>query len=184
MSNLWSPRLRDAAQRADFWPVDTAMSEPVPVSAEADAFVRGLEQGRRTVEIELAAEREALLQLVQSCEALEPPAAGAMASLMLATVERLVRDITGAAPINGDLLSERAAALAAQIAGESAPMLVLHPDDLPLIDPDRLGVPVATDDTLTRGAVQARAGDAQFEDGVQAALVRLRAQMDAMGVAS
>jgi flagellar assembly protein FliH len=184
MSNLWSPRLRDAAQRADFWPADAATPTAAPVSVEADAFTSGLEQGRRTVEMELAGEREALLQMVQSCAALEPPAAGAMASLMLATVERLVRDIAGNAAVDADLLRERVDALAAHVAGETAPVLVLHPDDLPLIDTQRLDVLVETDGTLTRGTVQARAGDAQFEDGVRPALARLRAQMDAMGIAS
>jgi flagellar assembly protein FliH len=184
MSNLWSERLSGAAQRADFWSADGAAPMPEAVSAEAEAFARGLEQGRRTVELELAGEREALLQLVQSCDALEPQAAGPMATLVLATVERLVRDIAGAVAIDGTLLAERAAALAGHIAGDSAAVLVLHPDDVSLIDIDRLEISVETDSALARGTVQARAGDARFEDGVQAALARLRAQMDAMGMGS
>lgn len=183
MSNLWSPRLRDAARRADFWPSDGVIPASVPMSVEADAFAHGLDEGRRTVEAEFAAEREALLHLTQSLTAFEAPSAGSLATLIVTSVERLVRDIAGSAPIDGDLLRERAEALAAQVAIEAAPMLVLHPDDAALIDVDRLGMPVETDITLARGNVKARAGDAQFEDGVQTALTRLRAQIDALGVA-
>jgi flagellar assembly protein FliH len=185
MSNLWSPRLRDEAQRADFWPSDGAESgAPTPgISAEAEAFARGLEEGRRTVEAEFAGEREALLQMVHAADALAFPTPGMLASMMVTAVERLVSDIVGNAPVDAVLLRERAAALASLIAVNMAPVLFVHPQDAVLIDVDRLDVAIATDAELSRGSLQIRAGDERAEDGVQAALQRFRAQIAEMGIA-
>lgn len=184
MSNLWSPRLRDEARRADFWPTNRATPAPDAIPNDGDAFACGLEEGRRTVEVELAGEREALLQMVESCAALAMPDSGRLAHLMIATVERLVHDIAGATPIDAELLRERAEALALHVASDAAPVMLVHPDDAALIDTDRVAVPVEADVSLARGTLRVRAGDVQFEDGVDAALARLRAQMNAMGVAS
>jgi flagellar assembly protein FliH len=157
MSKMW--------ERADFWPADRVAS---PV---ADEFTRGVAEGRRTVEAELAAEREALLQLIAGLEALEAP--------MMAAVERLVTDIAGNAPVDRALLEERAAALSALIVGESELVLAVSPDDVALFG-DRA---VIGDPALPRGTVQVRVGEAVIEDGVTSALARLRAEIAAMGIA-
>jgi flagellar assembly protein FliH len=183
MSNLWSPRLRDEARRADFWSSDHVAPIAPAASAEANAFARGLEEGRRTVEAEVAGEREALLQMVQAADALEFPTPGMLASMMVCAVERLVSDIAGDAPIDATLLNERAEALASLIAASMAPVLFVHPDDAVLFDADRLDVAIATDAELSRGALQIRAGDERAEDGVQAALGRFRGQIADMGIA-
>jgi flagellar assembly protein FliH len=163
MSKMW--------ERADFWPVEPGL----PV--ETGDYARGLAEGRRTVEAELASERQALLQLVDGLEALEPMPAGVTASLIVAAVERLVSDIVGNAPIDAVLLNERAEALAGLMSAEA--VLVVHPDDAPLLD----GRPVAGDPALARGTVQLRSGDVLIEDGVASALERLRAELDSMGLA-
>jgi flagellar assembly protein FliH len=183
MSNLWSPRLRDEARRADFWPAGEVASIVSNMSSEADAFTRGLEEGRRTVEAEFASEREALLQMVQAADALVFPTPGMLASMVVTAVERLVFDIAGSAPTDARLLQERAEALASLIAVNMAPVLFVHPLDAALIDADRLDVPVATDPGLARGSLQIRAGDERAEDGVQAALGRFHAQIAEMGIA-
>jgi flagellar assembly protein FliH len=183
MSNLWSPRLRDEARRADFWPSDDAVPVAPVASAEAEAFARGLEEGRRTVEAEFAGEREALLQMVQATDALEFPTPGMLASMMVTAVERLVSDISGNAPIDTVLLHDRADALASLIAVNMAPVLFVHPHDAVLFDVDRLDIAIATDAELSRGSLQIRAGDERAEDGVQAALGRFRAQIANMGIA-
>lgn len=164
MSKIW--------ERADFWPADRVV---LPV---ADDFARGVAEGRRTVEAELAAEREALLQLAQGLETLEAPAAGLLASLMIAAVEQLVIDIVGSAPINGALLAERAAALSAFVATETAAVLVVNPYDAELLG----DIAVIGDPALPRGTVQARAGAVTVEDGVASALARLRSEIEAMGI--
>jgi flagellar assembly protein FliH len=165
MSKMW--------ERADFWPADRVAS---PV---ADEFTRGVAEGRRTVEAELAAEREVLLQLVAGLEALEAPSPGSLAALMMAAVERLVTDIAGNAPVDQALLEERAEALSVFIAGEREAVLAVNPDDVAVFG-DRA---VIGDPALSRGTVQLRVGEAVIEDGVTSALARLRAEIAAMGIA-
>ncbi len=167
MSKMW--------ERADFWPAERLAKAPV------DDFARGVAEGRRTVEAELAGEREALLQLAASLEMLQPPSSAVIASLMVVAVERLVSDIAGQAPVDAVLLRERADMLAATIAGEGQMTLTVHPDDVALFD---TVVPVAGDPTLGRGTVQARLGASVYEDGVAPALERLRAEIVRMGLAT
>jgi flagellar assembly protein FliH len=168
MSKMW--------ERADFWPAERI------ASPEADEFARGLAEGRRTVESELASEREALLQLAGGLDALKPPSIGILATLIVAAVERLVSDIVGDAPIDPMVLIDRAGALAERIAAETEAVLMAHPDDAVLLDEGRIGLRVLVDAGLPRGTVQARVGDAMIEDGVAAALARLRADIVQMGI--
>ena len=165
MSKMW--------ERADFWPAERVV-QPI-----ADDFARGLAEGRRTVEAELAGEREALLQLAGSLETLAPPSSGSIAALIVEAVERLVRDIAGQATVDGVLLRERADALSAMIAGESETLLAVHPDDVMFFDGE---MPVLCDPALDRGTVQARFGGTVYEDGVMPALERLRSEIVRLGI--
>jgi flagellar assembly protein FliH len=168
MSRHWS--------RADLWPSESVQA---PI---ADDFARGLAEGRRTVEAELASEREALAQLVASLEILTPPSPEAFVSMMLVTVERLVRDVVGSAPIDTALLNERATALATFVAGEAAPVLALHPDDVALLDDAQLSVRLVADPALARGTVEARSAAMLAEDGVGPALTRLQRELLRLGM--
>ena len=167
MSKMW--------ERADFWPAERVV-QPI-----ADDFARGLAEGRRTVEAELAGEREALLQLAGSLETLSPPSSGLIAALVVEAVERLVRDIAGQVPVDGVLLRERADALSAIIAGEGETLLAVHPEDVVLFEG---AVPVIGDPSLDRGTVQARIAGTIYEDGVMSALERLRAEIARLGLAT
>jgi hypothetical protein len=167
MSKMW--------ERADFWPTEPSAA---PVQ---DDFARGLAEARRTVEAELAGEREALLQLVTSLEVLQSPSSALIASLIVAAVEQFVTDIAGQAPVDGALLRERAESLAASIAEECHPVLVVHPDDAALLE---LAVPVVGDPLLARGTVQLRTECSIHEDGVAPALDRMRTQMSRLGLGS
>lgn len=165
MSKMW--------ERADFWPA-------ARIAAPGDdEFARGLAEGRRTAEAELVGEREALLQLATSLENLEPPSGAVLASLIVASVERLVTDIAGNAQVDAALLQERADALAVIIAGETEIVFAVHPDDLSLLD---RAVPVVADSALDRGTVQARTAMSVHEDGALPALHRLRAEMGRLGL--
>lgn len=164
--------------RAEFWPTDR-VTEPA-----ADDYARGLAAGRATVEAELAGEREALAQLVASLESLAPPSTEVLVSLMLATVERLVRDVVGAAPIDAVLLNERAGALAAFVANEVEPVLALNPDDVALLDNSHLTVRLVADPALARGTVEARSAAMSVEDGVGPAIARLHREFARLGAVS
>ena len=165
MSKMW--------ERADFWPAESAV-QPI-----ADDFARGLAEGRRTVEAELAGEREALLQLASSLETLAPPSSGLIAALVVEAVERLVRDIAGQVPVDGALLRERADALSAMITTEGETLLAVHPDHVVLFDGP---VPVVGDPSLDRGTVQVQIAGTIYEDGVMPALERLRAEIVRLGI--
>ncbi len=168
MSKMW--------ERADFWPAERV---GLPVD---DDFARGVAEGRRTVEAELAGEREAMLQLAGSLESLQAPSPSVLTELIVSAVERLVTDIVGNAPIDAALLNERAAALAATIATEAEAILAVNPDDLPLLDDERLPFQLVGDHALARGMVEARLGNGTIEDGVRTALGRLRAEIAALGI--
>ena len=161
-------------QRADFWPTVEAASSP-----RRDDFARGVEEGRLAAEAEFADDRDVLLQMIGALPALEAPSVGLLASMMMTAVERLVTDIAGNAPIDAILLEERAVALAALIATESAAVLVANPEDVALFG----GKHVVGDATLQRGTVQVRLGEALHEDGVKSALARLRDAIEQMGIA-
>lgn len=167
MSKMW--------ERADFWPAERTAMPPV------DDFARGLAEGRRIVEAEIAGERAALLHLAAALAALQPPSSGLIASLIVAAVERLVTDIAGHAAVDVDLLRERADALGVMIAGESDAVLAVHPDDVALFE---RGIPVVGDATLARGTVHARMAGSTYEDGVMPALARLRGEIARLGMAA
>lgn len=168
MSKMW--------QRADFWPAEPKLQSP------ADDFARGVAEGRRTVEAEFASERDALLQLIESLETLQPPSPALLTEMLLSAVERLVADIVGAAPIDAALLNARAAALASTIATEAQAVLAVNPGDRAFVDDDRLPFPVISDPALLRGTVEARTSGHVIEDGVASAMGRLRAQIRGLGI--
>ncbi len=166
MSKMW--------ERAEFWP-----TERREIAPEENDLARAVAEARRTVEAEFASEREALLQLAGSLEVLQPPSATVIASLIVASVERLVVDIAGNATIDCDLLCERAAQLAAIVADQGEVMLAVHPDDAHL-----LGSTISTigDRSLSRGTVEARTSTTTHEDGVRPALERMHVEMARMGL--
>lgn len=151
-------------------------------TVRAEAFERGREEGRRTVEMELASERDALNKLVEALDTLQPEPSQALALVLAETVERLVRQIVGTVAVDADLLMARAEAAAALVGDEFAPArLRLHPDDVSLIDPARISVSRVADPTLARGTLILESGEGWIEDGPAIRLERLRAELDRMG---
>ena len=151
-------------------------------SVSADAFTRGWEEGRRTAELELASERDAVAKLAQSLETLRPEASNALALVLAEAVDRLVRQIVGAGGIDAAQLVARAEAAAALIADELAPArLRLNPDELPLLEAARIPIALVADETLARGTLVIETGEGWIEDGPAIRLERLRAELDRMG---
>ena len=145
------------------------------------AFAEGFEQGCRTVEAEVAQEREALAGLTASLHALQRDPTDALAALLAATVERLVHQVVGEVPINPITLVKRAEAAAALIGEEvEASRLLVHPDDLPLFARSRVPVEIAGDPSLERGAVRLEWNRGWIEDGPSVRLERLRAVLDGL----
>ncbi|MFN3944672.1 MAG: FliH/SctL family protein [Allosphingosinicella sp.] len=204
MSNLWG---RDSAAAAasvgsfvirrgvaDFTPFGGEGPRPgnddaPPPSAEeelrqlqSEAFAQGYEEGRRTVEAEVAAERDAVARLAESLETLRPEPTNALALLLAETVDRLVREVVGAVDIDPVTLLARAKAAAALIGDNVEPSkLRCHPDDAELLAGAALDVPIAPDPALERGTLILETGHGWVEDGPAVRLERLRAELDRMG---
>jgi flagellar assembly protein FliH len=154
-----------------------------PGEIEAEAFAQGFEEGRRTVAMEVAGEREELIRLVEALGVLQPEEPHALGELLAETVDRLVRQIVGEVTIDGTLLSDRAHAAAALIADETSPSRMrLHPDDHLRLSNAIIPVDMIADATIAQGTVLLETGDGWIEDGPDVGLEKLRATLDKLGV--
>lgn len=152
---------------------------------QADAFAQGWEEGRRTAELEFAAERDALARLAEALEVLRPEPTNALALLLAETVDRLVRQIVGSTSIDPDLLVARAEAAAALIGAETEPArLRVSPEDASLFDGARIPVPIVADPHVERGSLVLETGQGWIEDGAAVRLDRLRAELDRIGASA
>ena len=159
-----------------------------PVTAEQErtriqeeAFALGFEEGRRAVESEFDAERDALGKLAESLAVLRPEPANALALLLAETVDRLVRQVVGEVEIDAGLLLARAKAAALLVGKDVEPTkLRAHPDDISYLEAGNLQIALEPDPTLSRGAIILETGHGWIEDGPAVRLDRLRAELDKM----
>jgi flagellar assembly protein FliH len=157
-------------------------SEPNPAAIKAEAFAEGFEQGRRTVELELASERNAIKELAESLQCLWPEPPQALAALLAETVERLVGQIVGEVEIDRTLLVSRAERAAAMIVEEQSPSkMLVHPEDLPLLQGARIPVPIAADSSLPRGSVVLECGTGWVDDGPAVRMEQLKEALNRLG---
>jgi flagellar assembly protein FliH len=161
-------------------------SVPVDMACQVEeiAFARGVAEGRRIAEAELAAERDAIAQLAATLPALRPEPTLPLALLLAETVDRLVREIVGEVDIDGLKLLGRANAAAALIGEATQPArLRAHPDDAALLGEAPLEVAVEADARLERGTVLLETAEGWVEDGPAVRLDRLRAELDKVAAA-
>lgn len=146
-----------------------------------EAYARGLADGRRTVEAEIAAERDAIAQLAEALQQLRPEPTLPLAVLLAETVDRLVKEVVGEVEIDGLKLLARAKAAAALIGEATQPArLRVNPDDMALLTDAHLAIELQGDASLPRGAVLLETAEGWVEDGPAVRLDRLRAQLDKM----
>ena len=154
-------------------------AEDPAVQREEEAYLRGLADGRRTVEAEVAAERNAIAQLAEALQVLKPEPTLPLAMLLAETVDRLVREVIGEVEIDGIRLLARAKAAAALIGEATQPArLRVNPDDAALLAEAKLELEIETDPALPRGTVLLETADGWIEDGPAIRLDRLRAELD------
>lgn len=179
----WHSDREQAAAADDDEPVEPEVAPEMDAPArDAASFAEGFAEGQRSVRLELAAERAALVQLTQSLEALRPEPTNALAALLAATVERLVRQIVGNVEVDAALLVARAERAAALIGEEVEPAkLLVHPDDLALLAGANIAVKLVGDPALARGSVRLECGSGWIEDGPAVRLERLKAALDRLG---
>lgn len=148
----------------------------------AQGYADGLTEGRRLALIELEEERAAVVRLMSELEALKPQDSDGLAALLATTVKRLVSQIVGEVEINPDTLAERAQAVAAMIAEETAPKrLRLHPTDVVRLAGAKLPIEVVGDPMLAPGTIMLDTGAGWVEDGPHVRLEKLRTQLDRLG---
>lgn len=127
---------------APLTPVAEAAAEPAD-----DPFSRGLAEGQRLAEAAFAVERQQLLAMVAAAEALQDEPSEELAQLIAETVERLVRQIVEAAPIEADWLRAQAETAAAMVAeADKARTLWVNPADAVLLIDAPIALPARSVD--------------------------------------
>ena len=150
---------------------------------QADAFAEGFNEGRRTVEMEVAAERQAVAALAETLEQYRPEAPEGLAELLAETVDRLVRQIVGEVVIDAEMLQSRVMHVASVIIDASAPARMrLHPDDLDRLANADMDLDLIADPDLLPGSVIVETGTGWIEDGPEVGIEKLRQALERMSV--
>lgn len=159
-------------------------AEPVPSTkaAPVDEFERGLAEGQALTEAGFVQERRRLQALIAAADALQPVEPETLRNLIGSTVERLVREIVGATPIDPQLLG-RQIDEAIQFAGSagSDAVLRLAPDDVALLDGTDCPLPIVADTQLTPGTLRLETQAGTVEHGRKVQLEALRRQLGVTG---
>lgn len=174
------------AQRSGFRPLSLVpageapppVQEPLAEVSEDDPFARGLAEGQRLAEAAFTAERHQLLALLAGAEALQDEPSEELAQLIATTVERLVRQIVEAAPIDADWLRAQAETAAAMVAdADKARTLWVHPEDAVLLADCPLALAIESDPAMVRGTVRLETSTGWIEHGRAVYLDELRAAL-------
>lgn len=164
--------------------------EPMPAAIEEeedadDPFARGLAEGQRLAEAAFAVERQRLLALVAGAEALQDEPSEELAQLIAETVERLVRQIVDAAPIDAEWLRAQAETAAAMVAeADKARTLWVNPADAALLIDSPFRLPVEADPSMPRGTVRIETSAGWIEHGRAVYLNELRAALGSEGISA
>ena len=160
---------------------------PAPYTAQAteqeslheldleDPFALGLAEGQRLAEAAFVAERHQLLALLAGAEALQDEPSEELAQLIAETVERLVRQIVDAAPIDAIWLQAQAETAASMVAdADKARTLWVHPEDAALLADCPLTLAIESDPAMVRGTVRLETSTGWIEHGRAVYLDELR----------
>lgn len=140
-----------------------------------DPFQCGVAEGRLLAAAEFALERRKLQALLSSADALQPEPSDELAVLIGEAVEMLVRQIVGDVAIDAELLTKRAQQAASLVAEcDAARTMWVHPDDLDLLDPDVLAIPLKADPAAERGSIRIDCSAGWIEHGTALYLDQLR----------
>jgi flagellar assembly protein FliH len=143
-----------------------------------DPFALGLAEGQRLAEAAFVAERHQLLALLAGAEALQDEPSEELAQLIATTVERLVRQIVAAAPIDAEWLKAQAETAASMVAdADKARTLWVHPDDAALLVDCPLTLAIESDPAMMRGTVRLETSTGWIEHGRAVYLEELRAAL-------
>jgi flagellar assembly protein FliH len=152
-------------------------TSPVEQPVE-DHYARGLADGQDMAQAAFAVERAQYQALIASAQNLQNEPSDELAALIAQTVERLVRECVGVAPVDAEHLNKQAMRAAALISEcDAARTMWLHPDDLMLIDQNSLPIAVMADPQAERGSIRIDCSAGWIEYGVPLYLNDLRAAL-------
>ncbi len=144
-------------------------------SQPVDEFARGFAEGQSLAEAAFAQERAALQALVASAQALQPVEPQAVRQLILESVERLVSEIVGKAPVEREWLIQQVEGVV-QLAGqvEGRKLLWLNPADMALLEGAELGLELRADAEIMPGSLRLELESGWIEHGRMVMLEALR----------
>lgn len=170
------------------WANEPAFVTPAPLvqpQTADDLFARGLAEGQRIAETAHQLEREKLLALITSCQALQDEPSEELAQLIAETVERLVHQIVATAPIDANWLKTQAEVAASMVAeADKVRTLWVNPADAALLYDCQLKLPVESDPAMMRGTVRIETSAGWIEHGRAVYLDELRAALGNGGPAA
>ncbi len=157
--------------------------EDSQVETEAiDPYQCGIAEGRLLAAADFALEKRSLQALLSSADALQPEPSDELAVLIGEAVEMLVRQIVGDVAIDAELLTKRAQQAASLVAEcDAARTMWVHPDDLDLLDPDVLAIPLKPDPAAERGSIRIDCSAGWIEHGTALYLDQLRIDLGLAG---
>lgn len=164
-----------AAQRSAFKPVRYFSLRAAEPAAVVDEYARGLADGQQLAVTAFTAEKDALLALVTSAQALKPEAGPELSALLRKTVVRLVAQICDRITIDADFLEAQIARAVAVITeADEARQIMVHPDDAALLGQSVHSLAVRSDPGMARGMIRIDCSQGWIEHGVPLGLERLR----------
>jgi flagellar assembly protein FliH len=156
--------------------------EPDTDQSATDAYACGLEEGQRLALTGFALERAQLLALIACAEALQPEPSEELAVLISETVERLVTEIVGNAPVDREWLESHARRAAGLVAlCDAARTMWLNPDDMMLMEGCELGLTLMADPEAAPGTIRIDCSASWIEHGNALYLAELRAELGLKG---
>ena len=151
----------------------------------ADDYQRGYADGVAAAETVYLEERTRLLGLIRAVEALKPEPSEELAKMIAEAVAGLVEQIVGNAPIDKDILVERARACAALVSeSDAARTIRTHPDNIMALGDAGLDLEIVGDPQMPVDALRIDCSAGWIESGTSQFLEALRAQLGLKGAAA
>jgi flagellar assembly protein FliH len=157
-----------------FAPLCRQTSLPVAVSNDPDHYAQGLSDGQSVAQAAFAVERERLVQLIASAEALRPEDNAETAFLLGNAIRMIVAKIVGDVAFDSALMARQIDdAIALSLEADLARTICLHPDDLALFAKGELPLDCKADPELPRSGIRIECSAGWVEHGPAFALKRL-----------
>ena len=160
--------------RSDFKPRRISSSAPVQRPEAEDRYSVGLADGQMLAETAFAVERQRLLNLITSADALQAEDNAEIGFLLDNSIRQIVRNIIGEISLDPSFLEQQILAATALLTeADKGRHICLNADDLALLSGIRLPLPCKADPNLPVGSIRIECSEGWIEHGPAFALQRL-----------